>query len=112
MNNKVLGNMGEEIACKFLIKKGYKILERGYKNSIGEIDIICSQKNCLVFVEVKFRSTIKYGFPREAITGHKLSKIKLVATSYIKSKSYVGLSRIDCIEILGDEINHIQNVSG
>ena len=51
--NKRLGRRGESQAVKYLKRKGYKILERGYKNPFGEVDIIASKDDTVAFVEVK-----------------------------------------------------------
>jgi len=110
MNNKVYGDYGESLACKYLKKQGYKIIETNYKNKIGEVDIICKDKDMLVFVEVKTRSTMRFGMPREAITPHKINKIRLVATSYMKAHDLPLRCRFDCVEILDDEITHLKNV--
>lgn len=57
MNSKQIGNAGEDLACKFLQKKGYKIIDRNWRNREGEIDIIaeqeCKNEKILIFVEVK-----------------------------------------------------------
>ena len=58
--NKNLGDFGESFAADFLLENGYAILERNYKTKAGEIDIIASIGNTLVFVEVKTRSSEKY----------------------------------------------------
>lgn len=107
--NKIYGNIGENSAVNFLEDKGYEILETNYKNKIGEIDIIAKDNDRIVFIEVKARSTAKFGYPREAVTLKKQQTIKLVAMSYLKKKgklnSYI---RFDVIEILAGEINHIK----
>lgn len=74
MNNIQIGNIGEEAAADYLCKEGYVILERNYRRSIGEIDIIANNKETLVFVEVKTRSNTRYGFPAEAVHYHKRQK--------------------------------------
>lgn len=110
MNTKILGIEGEGIAKQFLIKKGYKILETNYTTKIGEIDIVAKIKDITVFVEVKDRQTKRFGLPREAVTPYKQRKIRLVATQYLKSHKLLDSKvRFDCIEILGDEITHIEN---
>ncbi len=55
-----LGEKGEELAVRFLKKKGYKIIKQNYKTRIGEIDIIARDGNALVFIEVKTRESIEY----------------------------------------------------
>ena len=111
MNTKVLGTKGETLAEKYLQKKGYKILQKNYKNFIGEIDIICFDKknNETIFVEVKTRQSAKYGQPCEAVNYFKQQKIYKTATVYLKQKSLLDEKfRFDVIEILGDDINHIE----
>ena len=106
--NRVKGDIGENKAVKYLIDKGYEILETNYKNKLGEIDIIAKDDTRIVFVEVKARATAKYGYPREAVNEYKQRKIRMVAESYLKSKrllnSYI---RFDVIEILAGNITHL-----
>ena len=72
MNNRVFGNAGEDLACRYLEKQGYKILERNKQYSrFCELDIIALHKNTTVFVEVKTRKTDDFGTPLEAITKTK-----------------------------------------
>lgn len=108
--NKIKGNKGEEIASNFLKKNKYKILERNYSNKIGEIDIIAEKNGVIVFVEVKERETLTFGRPVEAVDGRKQNKIRRTAEVYLmsKRKNWVDV-RFDVVEILGDEINQIEN---
>lgn len=114
MTNKTTGNAGEDLACRYLEKNGYEILERNkHYSRFCEIDIIAKHKNTVVFVEVKTRRTNAYGTPLEAITQTKYENICKGVQYYIvenKVKSY----RIDVIGItLKPElkINHLKNVS-
>ena len=108
--NKVLGTSGETLACNYLKKKGYKLIEGNYKNKIGEIDIIASKKKVLIFVEVKTRSTLIYGNPSEAVNIYKQNKIRKVAEQFLLENKLDGFPcRFDVIEIVGDKINHIEN---
>jgi putative endonuclease len=81
-----LGRRGENLSVEFLKKQGYKIMERNYRCSIGEVDIIAKEKNVLCFVEVKTRKTEEYGLPEEAIDWHKQRKLAKVALTYLKEK--------------------------
>ena len=65
--NKEKGYTGEDIAVNFLISKGYKVLERNWRYRRNEIDIIAWHGSTLVFVEVKTRSSLECGHPREGI---------------------------------------------
>ena len=72
MNNKEKGDLGELIALKYLTKSGAEIIEKNYKIKTGEIDIIAKIDNELVFIEVKSRSNIRYGYPAEAVNYKKI----------------------------------------
>lgn len=112
MNNKQKGDLGENIACKYLLGKGAQILESNYKIKTGEIDIIIKLENEIVFVEVKSRSNIKYGYPSEAISYKKIKKIISTAKYYIlKNDLYNVPIRFDVIEVYLNEnkVNHIVN---
>ncbi len=114
-SNRELGNHGEDLACKFLEKNGYKIIERNKSFSkFCEIDIIAQIKNTLVFVEVKTRKTNSFGSPLEAITKTKYSHIRQGALTYFgeNSKKFSNF-RIDAIGITLEpkvEIKHLQNI--
>lgn len=77
------GNYGEELACRFLKKNGYKILERNYRIRGGEIDIVAKDKDTLVFVEVKTRWSHEYGPPAESMTPWKIKSLLKTARFYV-----------------------------
>ena len=113
MQKNIYGKTSEIIAANFLKKKGYKILAMNYKNKIGEIDIIAKDQKCIVFVEVKARSSKAFGHPLEAINNEKQLKIRRVAELYLITKHLTdNPCRFDAISILGTEdyeIEHIEN---
>lgn len=114
-NNRKKGNKGEEIAVKFLRDKGFSIVEKNYYASrYGEIDIIALDKNELVFVEVKTRTTNNFGHPLESISQAKLQKMRLAATHYIQENNpKVKGYRLDAIAITLKpdlDIQHIKNI--
>lgn len=113
---KKIGDAGEKQAEEYLRKLGMAILERNWKYSrIGEIDIIAKDKETIVFVEVKFRSSNTFGSAIEAITPRKLEKIYQSALAYlnqtdVKYKNY----RIDIIAIdklSRQPLQHFKNIS-
>ncbi|MGI5912341.1 MAG: YraN family protein [Syntrophomonadaceae bacterium] len=110
-----LGLWGEEIAASFLINKGYDIRERNYYTRYGELDIICEIDNRLIFVEVKTRRSIKFGFPEEAVTRQKIKHLRKAALIYLNSlECHFPEIRFDVITILINSnnqvnINHIEN---
>ncbi len=115
-SNRELGNYGEDLACQFLEKNGYKIIERNKSFSrFCEIDIIAQIKNTLVFVEVKTRKTNSFGSPLEAITKTKYKHIRQGALIYLSENkdNFFSNFRIDAIGITLEpkvEIKHLQNI--
>lgn len=112
MNNKEKGEIGEKIASKYLLSKGAEILENNYRIKSGEVDIIAKLDNELIFVEVKSRSSIRYGYPSESVNYNKIKKITNTAKYYIlKNNLYNVPIRFDVVEIYFSEhrINHIVN---
>ncbi len=109
-----LGCRGEELAATYLEKKGYIILQRNYRSGAGEMDIVAQDGDCLVFVEVRARSTREYGTPEESITPSKAQRLVEVAQGYLQEQGdAVREWRIDLVAILwsGDSyrLNHIVN---
>ncbi len=108
-NNRLKGKAGEDMAAMFLEKNGYFIVKRNYSIRSAEIDIIAENKDYLVFVEVKFRSNIKNGYPRESVDNRKQKKIRSAALAYISENDTDKNIRFDVIEIINDKIEHIEN---
>ena len=113
MNNRKFGNAGEDRACRYLEKQGYKILERNkHYSRFCELDIIAQYKNTPVFIEVKTRKTDHFGAPFEAITKTKFENLKKGVQFYL-SENKIKDYRIDVIGItLKPEIKieHLKNV--
>jgi putative endonuclease len=107
-----LGRQGEDIAAKYLKQQGYRMLSRNFRTRYGEVDIICMLNQVIIFVEVKTRAGINYGFPEESITETKKQHIRKVALAYLDTYSQPFKEiRFDVIGILikGGKpcINHI-----
>lgn len=116
MNTKQIGDFGETIAVKYLLKKGYRILRRNFKLKFGEIDIIAQKDGCTVFIEVKTRKNNLFGEPSEYVDYRKQMRIKKTASCYADMIN--DEIRFDVIEVLyeqnGDrlfisKVNHIEN---
>lgn len=110
--------IGENLACEFLRKKGYKIIERNFRKGYGEIDIICTKNKTLVFVEVKTRTSSVYGTPIEAISYYKLKSLIKTAEFYSHiHPEFPSALRIDAISVMLDHSNnpvsieHMENIS-
>ena len=107
------GRLGEEIAVRYLIGKGYKILERNWRDKHKEIDIIAMDGGELVIVEVKIRRDNSFGEPYMAVTRHKQRLLISAANSYIFRNRLNVSTRFDIISIVmkGDTpvIDHIED---
>lgn len=98
-----LGEYGEDFTCRFLKTKRYKIIERNYRSLWGEIDIIARDKEDLVFIEVKTRSSDRFGPPESSVTRTKQNRIRRIAEAYIKTSKHRNLCfRFDVVSILFD----------
>jgi putative endonuclease len=118
MTRRETGQAGEELARTFLKKQGYRILETNYRCLYGEIDIVARRKNCLVFAEVRTRTSRAFGTPAESISESKLEHMEQTAEYYVQEHSAEGLEwRIDliAIELASDGrppgIEQIENVA-
>lgn len=109
-NNKRIGNLGEQLAADFLIKNGYTVLERNYRTPYGELDIIAKDTDTVIFVEVKTRSSARFGTGFEAITAKKQSTLLKCAAHYAETNALDCPMRIDAVEIMLDtmQITHLK----
>ncbi len=110
--HNLTGEKGEELALLYLTKKGFDILERGWRFKKKEIDIIAKHSDCLVFVEVKTRTENYWGNPEEFVTKKKQKFLIEAAEAYIEEKQYMGESRFDIVSVLltkgSETIEHIK----
>ena len=110
MNTRAYGNAGEQAACDFLTKKGWKIIGRNVRMGRNEIDIIAEKKRTIAFIEVKRRSGVNYGQPAEAVNAEKQKRIIQAAALYAEANGLEDAKmRFDVIEVLPGEIRHIEN---
>ena len=107
------GDKGEDIVTRYLTGKGYTILAEKYRSSFGEIDIVAQDDTYTVFIEVKYRRTLRFGHPCEAVDLRKQARIRRTALYYIaKYPAEVSDCRFDVVEIIGGDsmrIEHIEN---
>jgi len=96
-----LGRRGEEIAVEHLRRTGYKVLYRNFRASHGgEVDIVCREKDTLVFVEVKTRCSEEYGAPGEAVTSSKQRLIAKGALAWLRLLNNPQVCfRFDIVEV-------------
>ncbi len=117
LQNKNIGKIGEDFACKFLQGNGYKILDRNVTSHWSEIDIVAKKGRSLHFVEVKTRTGKKFGKPYEAVGYYKIRSLYRSVNLYLlknKLKEYkLSLDVISIVlndNLIIDEIKHYENV--
>ena len=104
------GRIGEDAAAAFLERSGYTVKGRNVRFGRHELDIIAEDDEYLVFVEVKTRSSGKFGDPSLAVDITKQRKVCRAATAYLKRFGKINApARFDVISIIGDKVEHILN---
>ena len=83
-HNKEIGQRGEDAAARFLMRRGYEIVERNWTCPAGEVDIVAEDGDVLVFCEVKTRTSLKRGLPGEAVTSEKRKRYEKIAAWYLR----------------------------
>lgn len=110
------GRKGELLARQFLENKGWQILNANWRCRFGEIDLVAVDNDCLVFVEVRTRTSTRFGTPAESVDWRKQRKLRQVASAFLTSYSVcMSHIRFDMISVRMDEngtapvLEHIQN---
>jgi len=100
MKRREVGILGEKLARGFLEEKGYLILETNYRCTEGEVDIVSRHDDCLVFTEVRTKTSREFGTPEESITRAKMAKLRAVTARYRQTHDDLPLSwRIDVVAV-------------
>ena len=114
-HNQKIGRWGEGIAAEYLQEKGYKLVDRNVRTPYGEIDLIMRFNGILIFVEVKTRTSARYGYPEESITPRKQQHMLDSAEHYAQENALEHW-RIDAISVEGKpsgekpKITHFEDV--
>ena len=111
------GQRGEDIAASYLMDKGYTIIERNWRCTAGELDIIMETGDTIVFVEVRTRISRRFGTAEESVTPAKQARLIELAQTYLQETGRLHHPwRIDVAAIwLGSglpQVNHIENAVG
>lgn len=108
-----LGSLGEDIAAKYLLKKGYQIIDRNWIYQKKELDIVALKDDFLVVIEVKSRSTDYFEHPADAVTLSKIKFLVRATQAYVDLKEIEKEVRFDVISVIKNEdkfnIEHIEN---
>jgi putative endonuclease len=98
-NTQDSGQQGEDIALAFLQKKGLKLIQRNFRSRAGEIDLIMQDEESLIFVEVRYRSSNKFGGALHSVDKKKQSKLIKCAQQYLLKNPTKTGARFDVIAI-------------
>ena len=108
-----LGRKGEEAAVTCLKKKGHRVVERNWSFSGYEIDIITEHEEFIVFVEVKTRTSDRWGDPGDAVTEQRMRRMVRAASHYLKINRIDKPARFDIVTVIGNErhfeLEHIED---
>ncbi|MBE7085644.1 MAG: YraN family protein [Clostridiales bacterium] len=102
VHKKVLGRKGEKLVEEYLKKQGCKILKRNFRTPFGEADLIVEDKDEVAFVEVKTRTSDKYGLPAEAVGKTKRERYRQIAKFYWLKTGEEPNARFDVAEVFAD----------
>ncbi len=108
-NTKTIGNRAEDNALKYLQNQGLNLVERNYNCKCGEIDLIMTDNNIIVFVEVRYRKSSYYGSGAETVDFRKQKKLLASATHFLQNKRMQDrICRFDVISVCqGQTVNNI-----
>jgi len=107
---KITGKKGENYASSFLLQKGYFVITQNLYTRYGEIDIVASKNEYLVFVEVKTRKSLVCGYPEDAFTFRKHRLLLKSAWQYVQKFNYSGLWRVDLIAIMMNSFDEVEDI--
>ena len=103
MASVTTGQNAESLACDYLQARGLAVVERNYRSRFGEIDLIMHERDCLIFVEVRYRRQARFGSGAESVDARKQARIVACARHYLLSHPRAAESacRFDVVAISG-----------
>ena len=101
--SKQEGLQGEALVAEYLRNNGFKLVAHGYFCRFGEIDLIAWEGNTLCFIEVKTRTNLEMGLPREYVTSAKQKKLRKTALFYLSEKKLDCFCRFDVAEVYAEQ---------
>ncbi len=109
-SNQSKGENAEKLAASYFQEMGFSIVEKNYRFKRSEIDLIVANNVLMVFVEVKYRSSIAFGQPEDFVSDHQKSKIIEAADEYLYQCNWQGNIRFDIISVnVKNEIEHFED---
>lgn len=108
-SNGAKGRAGEDRAAAFLEQAGYRVVRRNLRLPGGEIDLVCRDRDTIVFVEVKFRTNGRFGSALSGVTAAKRDTIRRLAADYVQIVAPNAHFRFDVVAVDGDRMTLHRN---
>ncbi len=110
LSRRSSGDWGEEIALRYLRRRGYELVERNYRTRHGELDLILRHGPAFVFCEVKSRTSAAFGAPQEAVTREKQARIRRLAARWLGEGAPVSAVaiRFDVASVLAGQVEVLE----
>ena len=99
VSRRLTGKKAEDVACSFLQRNGLSLVQRNYHCRYGEIDLIMQDSDTLVFIEVRYRSSIKFGSAAESVDNNKQRKLAFTANHYLQKHPTNQPTRFDVVAL-------------
>src|SRR4051812_945066 len=112
-HNQLVGGFGERVACQYLVSQGLVLLDRNWRSRAGELDVVAGDGADVVFVEVKARSSTRYGHPAEALVPAKVRRLRTLAQMWLAANAVrYERVRFDVISVLVSRPVALQHLRG
>jgi putative endonuclease len=102
--NRARGKWGEDLAARWYVAHGYEVVDRNWRSTTGELDLVASNGSVLVFCEIKTRASDRFGAPQAAVGHAKQRRLRLLAAQWLAAHDRHGAIRFDVAAITGVRI--------